>query len=170
MFCALSACGFFRGNGAPASERAAVGVLATARQPLGSARVAVLPNLPRSDAVRSAAAAKEAAHGTSGGVLRGARLHAPFPSGLGLVPVRRVASPVVFIRDSRRDTSLRNTASSSRAGLAAKTPNAGACARLRRCFATFPSKATLSSAHESPCLTQLDTRPSSRVELAFFLC
>ena len=114
--CALSACGFFRGNRAPAPERAAVGVLAPARQPSGSARAAVLPNPPRSGTVRSAAAAKEAAHGTSGGVLRGARLHAPFPSGLGLVPVRasglrrrlrRRSAALFFVAGYRASKSLR---------------------------------------------------------------
>ena len=45
------------------------------------------------------------------------------PRRLGLAPVRRASAPDGFIRDPRRDTSSRNTASSSRAGLAANPPN-----------------------------------------------
>ena len=45
------------------------------------------------------------------------------PRRLGLAPVRRASAPDGFIRDPRRDTSSRNTASSSRTGLAANPPN-----------------------------------------------
>ena len=45
------------------------------------------------------------------------------PRRLGLAPVRRASAPDGFICDPRRDTSSRNTASSSRTGLAANPPN-----------------------------------------------
>ena len=90
-----------RVSGQPCSPSQTVGfgVLATARQPLGLARVAVLPNPPRLRGFRSAAAPIRGAGGTSGRVRRFVRL-------LGLAPVRRLSSPGGFVRDPRRCSAL----------------------------------------------------------------
>ena len=75
------------------------------------------PEPPPSSAFgHSACFAKSVAHVTAGRVRQFRRVS-------GLAPVRRPDSPGGFIRDPRRDTSLRDTASSSRAGLAANPPN-----------------------------------------------
>ena len=85
----------------------------------------------------SSSPANSVAHGISGRVRRD-------PRSLGLAAARLAVPPGGFIRDPRREASLRNTASSPRAGLAANPPNRSVapCSARRSASRPAPQEAS----------------------------